>query len=46
MDDIDWCSSDKLVCLMSDGTLRVTDVKFIYSSTAYGPTDYHGRFPW
>ncbi|XP_019864425.1 PREDICTED: WD repeat-containing protein 11-like isoform X2 [Amphimedon queenslandica] len=41
VEDLDWCSSDKLICLMSDGTIRVTDVKFIYSSTAYNPSDYH-----
>ena len=43
IDDVDWCSSDKLICLMSDGSIKVTDVKFIYSATAYNSTSYHGK---
>jgi hypothetical protein len=41
IDDADWCSSDKLVCLFSDGNVKVTDVKFIYSTSTYSSTTYH-----
>ena len=43
MEDIDWCSSDKLICLMSDGTVKVCDIKFNNSSTSHSSTDYQGK---
>lgn len=38
--EVDWASSDKPICLMSDGTVRVFDIKMSSCSSCHGYDEY------
>ena len=41
--EVDWASSDKPICLMSDGTVRVFDIKMSLCSSCHGYNEYRGE---
>ena len=41
--EVDWASSDKPICLMSDGTVRVFDIKMSSCSSCHGYDEYRGE---